>query len=254
VRESSRLGAILVALTCGCRYGFDAVSRDADPFATDVDPFAVDGAASANDGAGSAIDGAGDAGMLVSLVGPLVTADTALSSAGQSFNYGGGAAFNVRNDAISQFTALIRFDLSTIPPGTTIVAAELRVTTGNTALSSGQVTAFELLQNWDEGAAVGAAGTANWDDRASGNAWLAGGAGPGSRATTAIAVVLPYQTDTEYTITLPASQLQNWVDAPGTNFGLALVASGTGMGDTVGFVSSEGPATAQPKLVVTTGM
>lgn len=240
-----RSGALLVGLaSSGCRINFDSItSADADPFdATDATD-ATDGTASGD---------SGGEGTTVSIVGPLVTEDTVLNSAGAALNYGGGAAFNLRNDMISEFTGLMRFDLTTIAPGTTIVSAELRLTTGNAALASGVITLYELQEAWTEGTQNGTTGTASWNERMAGVAWTTQGAGPGSRATVQLATFQPYQTDTVFAIAVPPAQIQKWVDMPVTNFGVALVASGAGMGDTVAIAASESAATTQPKLVVTT--
>ena len=233
----------------GCRFGFDVIGGDdAGPFGTQGD----DGGGGANGDGDGSVDAPAGGGNVVTLVGPSVTADTSVSSAATTFNYGAGLTFNVRNDAVSEFTGLVRFELSSIAAGTAIVAAELRLTTAAASLSSGQVSLYEIQQGWDQGTQVGAAGAANWTQRQSGTAWTTAGVGAGSRDTVALAVVQPYQNTTTYSLTMPASQIQKWVDTPATNFGFALVASGTGNGDSVAFVAAEGTAGSQPTLLVTT--
>jgi hypothetical protein len=51
------------------------------------------------------------------------------------------------------------------------------------------------------------------------------GANPPSRGTTAIATFTPNTADTEFVATVDVATVQNWVNNPASNFGLAIASS-----------------------------
>jgi hypothetical protein len=210
-----------------------------------VDATAGDGGAgdSGSEGDGGADPDGGAAGETFAAV-----ADTSLNSAATERNYGGASFFNVRSDMISTFTGLVRF-APDLPPGAVVVAAELWLTTTGTALSGGQVEVYRVLEQWVEGTQSGSAGVANYLERLAAVLWLSPGCGPGSRALSPVATFEPHATNTVYRVALPAALVQDWLDDPASNHGLALVADGTGIGDTVGFHSRESGADG-PQLFI----
>jgi hypothetical protein len=228
--------AMILAAGCG-RIGFDLHGDAGADLAGDGAP---------GDGTTPSGDGATDAGGEATMTVP-AAADTSLNSVSSDSNYGGGDVFNVRSDMISTFTGLIRF-APEAPPGAVVTAAELRLTTTNAALGSGQVTLYQVLEPWVEGAQIGSAGVASWNQRLDSVGWTSPGCGPSSRADTPVGSFEPRTTNTTYVISLAPAIVQDWLDDPGGNFGLALVAAGTGVGDTAGFSSRE--SGAGPRLIV----
>jgi autotransporter-associated beta strand protein len=87
-----------------------------------------------------------------------------------------------RNSA--PFRSLLAFELSPIPPGSTVVAAdlELRVAAAGSGTSVGPLDLHRLIQPFAEGAGNGLSATsgtgtgADWTDRISGTPWAASGA------------------------------------------------------------------------------
>lgn len=240
---------VVALVLCGCgRWGFSE------------DPALVDGpGGGGGDGNGSAM---GDGGPPVDAAGTVftfgertgaqhtgVTTDTWLSSTNQTANYGG-------DDNMScspANTALLRFDVTAIAPGTTVVAAELHIETEDTGLSSGSVQVFQVLQPWTEGTNQGASGIANYTQRVSATAWANAGAGaPGSRSATVIGQFDPATLQTDYTVMLGAAgvaAVQSWVNTPSSNDGLAFAV--TAGGGSVSFQTRTAGASSAPLLVIT---
>jgi hypothetical protein len=177
-----------------------------------------------------------------------VTTDTWIDSMNPSF--GNGASAELRTDGAPLRLALLRFDLSALPPGTQVVHAELVVTTTAAgALTQGSTQIFQLLEPWTEGSGNGAADVANWTQRTAAAAWTtAGAASPGSRATAVASEFVPSANDTSYTVGLPASLVQGWIDAPASNDGVIFV-NRNAADRSVLLVSSEGAAAAKRPLL-----
>ncbi|MCO6453095.1 MAG: DNRLRE domain-containing protein, partial [Caldilineales bacterium] len=97
------------------------------------------------------------------------TTDTRIDSFSPTTNFGGATILAVRGGG--QANTLIRFDLSPLPAGVTIIAAELQMTTlSRTNAASVDVGAFALRRPWAEMEAT-------WQQAASGDAWGSPGAG-----------------------------------------------------------------------------
>lgn len=110
-------------------------------------------------------------------------------------------------------SALLRFDLSGIPPNAVVTAAELRLFVDDDP--GAPVTVYELLQSWDEA-------TATSNQRATGMAWLGPGATPPSRGTTAIGSLSPMPANITATGPLTLIVVQGWVTTPALNYGLVI--------------------------------
>jgi hypothetical protein len=123
------------------------------------------------------------------------------------------------NDHISadEFdTGLVWFDLASIPAGSTITRVTLNVTTTDfAATDGGTVIVQRLREGWVET-------EANWLSRANGQAWGTSGARPPSRDAAAVAAFVPAALATSYDVELPAALVQDWIDDPAINFGIAL--------------------------------
>jgi hypothetical protein len=173
-----------------------------------------------------------------------VTLDTAMSSIAATFNFGVSESFQVG----SQWTALLRFDLTAIPSTATVIDARLRL--GVTADATGDtITLHPVIEEWDEGTANGAIGTASFFERRSGMLWLGPGATGSSRSGGTSGVFGPSVTSSPYTSAVTAGVIEGWLKQPNTNFGWVLDSTGS---DVVGFHSSESTTLAlRPVLTVT---
>lgn len=137
-------------------------------------------------------------------------------------------------------SALLRFDLSSVAPGTPVSAVSLTVAETNLG---GAYDAFALSRPVDFP-------TATWELAGAGQPWqLPGAQGPGDRGQQLVFVLgapgaLPF---TDAGVQL----VQQWVDAPDANYGLIIEGS-TGPGNAVYVVSAEDPtASSRPLLALT---
>jgi hypothetical protein len=177
-----------------------------------------------------------------------VTADTWLDADAPAFNHGASPILAV--GASPERHTVIRFDVSALPSGATVLSAEMFLwTTPDGALETGTMRVYRLLEGWSEGNKNGAAGQANYTQRTASNDWGTPGAGaPGSHPSSHIVTFAPSSHDSMYTIPLPTSMVTAWIAAPGSNFGLALEPFNAGA-EAAAFVSREGtPAAKRPLL------
>jgi hypothetical protein len=156
----------------------------------------------------------------------MVTHDTFLEDAHTSFNYGGSPGVLCDGSGPIEI-GLIAFDLSSIGPRQ-LVSAELviYVPAGDAAAN---VDLYAMNECWVEGTVIGNPGVASWAERDTGVAWLAAGAGVGSRDTVSLATFQPVTSMMSLTISFNASgvaAIQTWLSNPTTNCGLAIVTSG----------------------------
>lgn len=159
-----------------------------------------------------------------------VTTDAYLESANPGANH--GADTILWADASPVNNALLRFDLSAIPPGATVTAADLVLTTTLDLLEDGTVQVYPALEQWAD------AGS-SWNDRATGTPWTdAGASPPSSRSTFMIAEFAPNIAATPFTVPLAAGTVQTWIDTPTTNFGVVLISTSPG-GHGTTFISSD---------------
>lgn len=142
-------------------------------------------------------------------------------------------------------TALLRFDVTAIPPGSTITAASLTLNVTNPSSGAAFVIA-PLTRPWTESQAT-------WTQAASGQRWGAPGAlDPSDRGGTPLASFLPKATGTHVVPFNAAglATLRAWVNAPSLNFGV--VVDPVNNMDGLGFSSSEAATLGdRPALTVT---
>jgi ferric-dicitrate binding protein FerR (iron transport regulator) len=176
------------------------------------------------------------------------TRDTELSEKEPARNFGTAKMLEIdSNDARSKRKtrwSLLRWDLSTIPGGSRVLAAT--VTLNVIDPSPGQVCmAYESERSWSETEATWKVGWAGipWKIKSGpvasdGSIPCLGQFAPSTKGETAFAL-------NEFGI----ATVQSWINSPQTNFGILLMASGTG--DGIRVISREGgvPAT-RPKLTV----
>jgi hypothetical protein len=170
-----------------------------------------------------------------------VTADAYMSdeSGETTRNYGGATRLDCEG---SEKRALLRFDLSTLVPGTPVTSTLLHL---QFTSASGTVTLRPVLEAWTEGTQTGAAGVVNYVQRTAGTSWTTVGAGsPGSSG----ASIASFAASTgANTVALPADTVQGWVDTPSTNFGIRIDCSG----DTSVASRESATTTSRPQLDVT---
>jgi hypothetical protein len=177
-----------------------------------------------------------------------VTFDTAIYSGAPTNNY--GAAPEVWVDAAPRRTAFLRFDLTVLPAGAEVVAAELVLHSAGCASCATllPVDLYRLLEAWDEGSGNAVAGVANYDERQAGIPWTGLGAAVGSREDTPVASSLPAGLDAEIVVPLPIELIGDWLADPSINFGLEIETGD----DNVRLHTSESPeAQKRPLLRLT---
>jgi hypothetical protein len=173
------------------------------------------------------------------------TRDTYLSQNAPTTNFGGDTSVRADGDEVagSDLAALLRFDLTSIPPGSSLQSVTLALNVTNP--SAGTYELYEAKRAWVEREAT-------WDGYAAGQAWEAAGAqGAQDRGTTVLATIQA-QAAGAYTLAFTAAGVaaaQGWVDAAGTNYGVVI--ANTSNGDGLAFESREaGTGANRPKLTI----
>jgi hypothetical protein len=168
--------------------------------------------------------------------------DTYIRSSNPSGNYGGDTILKIGKIGPGQSVALVQFDLSFIPAGSTILSAQFSLyhTTGGNDM----VSAFGVTKPWTEG--TGAAGSgATWSTYNGAQSW----ATAGGDYDPALGVTIALPGNNAWAIWDLAAQTAAWTAGTQPNYGIALVET-TGSGDA--FVSSDemSSITLRPKLTV----
>ncbi|MEX2217266.1 MAG: multicopper oxidase domain-containing protein [Phycisphaerales bacterium] len=159
--------------------------------------------------------------------------------------------------------ALVRFDLSGVPAGSMVTAAELRLYCTRTNSSSGarSVSLHRLLADWGEGTSGGGgqggegapptAGCSTWVHRFyTGQLWAAPGGdfAPGASATALVNAEGSYEWEAAGMV----PDVQAWVDSPAGNFGWMVRGDEAASGVAKRFASREASQAARrPTLTVT---
>ncbi len=186
--------------------------------------------------------------------------DTHLYQYSPTYNYGVSTPLLIDSDEPSQqdnydVSALLYWDISSIPAGSTISSASITVNVENVTDATPGFNLYAMLQGWTEGTGNGSAtgNGATWNTYDGTNAWPggAGGAGASDRGTTALANLAPTSTGS-YQVTLNASALavlEGWVNTPAGNNGFMIHA---GTEDNGMDISSREAVTitARPKLTI----
>lgn len=156
--------------------------------------------------------------------------------------------------------ALLEFDLSSIPAGSAIVSARLRLFMSRSLAGPINVAAHRCLQEWGEGAsdapfeegtgAPAEPGDATWQHAVlPGAEWINAGGDyePSPSAVTEIGFAGFY----EFTGAALAADVQSWLDAPAQNHGWCLIGDESSTQTTKRFDSREHPiAGNRPALIV----
>jgi hypothetical protein len=175
------------------------------------------------------------------------TRDTYLAQARPATNFGTAATLRVDGEELGggeDLAALLRWDLTDIPPGSTVLAASLTVNVTNPSWDPYGI--FEVKRDWSETGAT-------WTLAAPGTPWEVPGArGSLDRGATLLATLTLPSTGLQ-TIPLNASGValvQAWVNAPATNYGILL--SDPNSPDGLAFDARQATTpTLRPKLTVT---
>ncbi len=173
------------------------------------------------------------------------TADTHILENAPKKNYSTVTSLGVGGDEPAgtgkDKSALLKWDLSTIPAGSKISSASVTLNVTNTTTQTYQ--AYELKRPWVESAAT-------WLLYATGKSWQTAGAkGLLDRGTTVVGSVSP-STSGNQSFALSATLVQGWVDNPASNNGI-IIANAT---NTDGFDFSSRESTTsnlRPQLNVT---
>ena len=162
-------------------------------------------------------------------------------------NHGADGGFQLRSGGGTVRT-LMRWDRASLPEGAHVESAQLEIYASSRALENAvSVSVYKMLRDWSEGSAT-------WNRASSETYWhKAGCDGLGTDHAVNPVVTLPLgATDSIprwYTWDI-TELVQEWVDAPESNFGLILIAAGSL--NYHGFLSSEAGATAlRPRLWLT---
>jgi hypothetical protein len=192
-------------------------------------------------------------------------ADATLIESVDATQYALGAAYNIycgrvgTNGGGTLRRALVRFDLSAIPAGSTVTSASLKVYMSQTNTGTQSTALHRVLQSWGEGAsfAFGGAGTnpepgdATWTNRFY----------PGQPWSTPGGVFVETATQTKsigaagaYVFASNAAMVadvQSWIASPASNFGWIMRGNETTLGTAKRFESREsGDPARRPLLTV----
>lgn len=154
-----------------------------------------------------------------------VTADAYVNEMEPSINYGGNDSHSISGSPGFQSHALLRFDLSSVPPGSPLLEARLAIVIvrfGDEVM--GPISGFEISESWTEGTLQGSPGPGvTWTSRDTGLAWSTAG---GTRGSQLLAPVTPTAAmGLELAVTIDTAIVQRWIDTPTSNFGLLLAPS-----------------------------
>jgi hypothetical protein len=168
-----------------------------------------------------------------------VTTDTYLSSETATTSYGDEPELTI--DGSPATVALLRFDVSSISSGATVISAQLTLNVFD-VLTEGVLTAKALEQQWDEASAT-------WNQASGGAIWNTPGAGGASVGATALDASPDFNATGDVVVELAPSVVQTWVSDTARNRGLRLEATGN---QNLRVRSSEvTDATQAPMLTVT---
>ena len=156
--------------------------------------------------------------------------DTWLKEANKNDNFGGDAELQVSNKSSDNMRVVYHFDLSSITPGTSVTSATLKLyVTANDDL--GEVIIYPLNTDWTETGAT-------WNNLSSNFELVS-------------ITSIPPQGGTGWVYLVFTAQAQAWVNDPGSNYGIILIA--TSNEQVSKYTSKEyGTSSKRPKLEVNT--
>jgi hypothetical protein len=221
---------ILLPLLAGCRLGFDE-------HAIGVLDARIDATGDATG------DATPDAAVMQIVIGERAggaqnTFDTSIAQGQPGLANGTLEDMSLTSSVAGLDTALLRFDMGSIPAGATVVAARIdlvRITYGDD--TPGEIAVYPMLEPWDEASAT-------WNQRSAATPWTVTG---GSRG----AEIMRLTPNMTFSFTLPAALVQSWIDTPATNFGVAINGVDINNDTHYHLATREAPGGAErPQLVV----
>jgi hypothetical protein len=194
----------------------------------------------------------------ITLMGENVTEDNMIAnSVYATLNFGGSPInLGIGSQGIVART-LMKWDISSIPAGSTILTAELSMYCFQNQ-SGGAITinAYRLLQPWEEGVLQNqdrlndTPPSSSWTDYGFGEPWDAPGAG-GANDRDAAIVASASGTGIGWYVWDMTSAVQNWVDGVWQNEGIVMQASNEGTANLKVFAPSENADdNMQPRLYI----
>jgi len=192
--------------------------------------------------------------------------DTFINSGSAGNNAGATGWFDAGRDGAGGIRrGLLRFDLSSLPAGSTVTSATLQLTAvkipGNGPVNS-TFDLFRMLAAWKEGTksgnngAAATAGETTWNARLLGTAnWTSPGAKSNAVATASASTAVGSTDNAKYSWTGSGlvADVQLWVNDPTQNFGWLLTSRAEASSRSVrGFTSRQGGAGAPLLTVVYT--
>src|SRR5262245_27905057 len=153
-----------------------------------------------------------------------------------------GTETNLEIDGSPDYSVLLKWDIASIPSGSTVTAASIVV---NATDAGGTYKIYEMKRDWTETGAT-------WAQYASGLSWqTAGASGANDRGTTSLGNFGGASGVRTFALNATGVALvQRWVNTPATNFGV--IVQDYALSDGFDFNSREiATATNRPKLVVT---
>jgi hypothetical protein len=255
-----------VELSCpdrGWLTGPESVAAQGDPFIPRCIPLAISTKRLA--GLIAATFGAGDVHAIETLSFS-ASKDAAIYNNATSNANGAGVSFLAGNNGSGQTRrGLIRFDLSSIVPGSTVESVRLELYMDQSPNATARaISLHPILESWTEGSTdpgglqgqgtAGSAGDVTWSSRSLPSlAWTTPGGTFGSASASASVTGVGWYA-WEATSSMNVAMLediQNWIDAPATNAGWMIVGVEPGTSTVKRFVSSEGDPAFAPKLTLT---
>lgn len=180
--------------------------------------------------------------ITTSLSGADIMTDSVLLS-GQYSQFNFGESTNLYTGSAGVVARpLIKWDLSSIPQGSTIISAEMRLYSHeNMAGDQITINAHRVLRPWIEGTswAVEEPGSASWVEYGQGTAWeIAGADGAGDKSPEILASTT--NSGIGWSSWAITSAVQSWVNGDWENNGLILMSTDETQSNVKVFTSSEG--------------
>lgn len=182
----------------------------------------------------------------------VMSADTMMSSANPTTNYGSDVNFQIGefNAGVNTGRALLKPDFSVIPAGNTIISAILKLTPiADFSDNARTLRVYRCLRNWVELQAT-------WNIFSTGNAWATAGCGnnatdyDGAVELGNVSVPASPTLNTPISITLLAAEIQKMFDGTYSNYGFFLKVD-TETDDMISYASrSNGTVAYRPVLSV----
>ncbi|HOE97876.1 MAG TPA: DNRLRE domain-containing protein [Candidatus Sumerlaeota bacterium] len=191
------------------------------------------------------------------------TRDTTIFAENTNSNGGGEHLFAGTTASPSARRALIGFDLSSIPDGAQIIAAELGLTVSKTNAGLSAQALHRLTQDWGEGTAKGPGeegagapsqpGDATWVSARRQSADWATPGGDFVAQPSAVATAGAPGATAHWASAALIADVQHWVDQPSENFGWILIGDESQAGSAKRYYASENataPEGQRPRLTL----